>query len=163
MWTDERVEILKKRWSEGVTCAQIAIELGGVTRNSVIGKVHRMGLPGRPKPVPVAGKEREAAPPKQFRRSDQPSSPRKESDCPPSLSQQSAAEVGAADAYVPREDLMIVPDEQKLTLLELRKGRCRWPLGKAMEPAHFFCGGRVAHGSVYCGGHSRLAYSSVAK
>lgn len=71
-WTDERVELLKKMWSEGQSASQIAKELGGVTRNAVIGKVHRLGLSNRvggppapepkpaaaPKPAPVA----EAAP-----------------------------------------------------------------------------------------------------
>lgn len=46
-WTDERVELLKKMWSEGQSASQIAKELGGVTRNAVIGKVHRLGLSNR--------------------------------------------------------------------------------------------------------------------
>ena len=48
-WTDERVELLKKLWADGLSASQIAAELGGVTRNSVIGKVHRLGLSGRAK------------------------------------------------------------------------------------------------------------------
>ncbi|MFL1874217.1 GcrA family cell cycle regulator, partial [Hansschlegelia beijingensis] len=51
-WTDERVELLKKRWAEGLSASQIAAELGGVTRNAVIGKVHRLGLSGRAKAAP---------------------------------------------------------------------------------------------------------------
>src|SRR5687767_15845801 len=46
-WTDERVELLKKLWAEGLSASQIASRLGGVTRNAVIGKVHRLGLSGR--------------------------------------------------------------------------------------------------------------------
>ena len=46
-WTDERVETLKKMWSDGQSASQIAKELGGVTRNAVIGKVHRLGLSNR--------------------------------------------------------------------------------------------------------------------
>ncbi|ARO15141.1 gcrA [Ketogulonicigenium robustum] len=46
-WTDERVETLKKMWNEGLSASQIAKELGGVTRNAVIGKVHRLGLSNR--------------------------------------------------------------------------------------------------------------------
>ena len=46
-WTDERVEILTKMWAEGNSASQIAKELGGVTRNAVIGKVHRLGLSNR--------------------------------------------------------------------------------------------------------------------
>src|SRR6201981_1160729 len=48
-WTDERVETLKKLWTEGLSASQIAAELGGITRNAVIGKVHRLGLSGRAK------------------------------------------------------------------------------------------------------------------
>ncbi|MFC3088216.1 GcrA family cell cycle regulator, partial [Tabrizicola soli] len=53
-WTDERVETLKRMWGEGQSASQIAKELGGVTRNAVIGKVHRLGLSNR-----VGGKEEE--------------------------------------------------------------------------------------------------------
>ena len=48
-WTDERVELLKKLWADGLSASQIAGELGNVTRNAVIGKVHRLGLSGRAK------------------------------------------------------------------------------------------------------------------
>ena len=48
-WTDERVELLKKLWTDGLSASQIAAELGNVTRNAVIGKVHRLGLSGRAK------------------------------------------------------------------------------------------------------------------
>ena len=59
-WTDERVETLKKMWAEGQSASQIAKELGGVTRNAVIGKVHRLGLSNRVGGTP--GEEEEAAP-----------------------------------------------------------------------------------------------------
>ena len=49
-WTDERVETLKKLWLDGLSASQIAKSLGGVTRNAVIGKVHRLGLSGRATP-----------------------------------------------------------------------------------------------------------------
>ena len=66
-WTDERVELLKKLWTEGLSASQIAAELGGgVTRNAVIGKVHRLNLAGRAKPagnsVPRVRRQRAAAP-----------------------------------------------------------------------------------------------------
>src|SRR3954471_22560081 len=53
-WTDERVELLKKLWAEGLSASQIATELGGITRNAVVGKVHRLGLSGRAKSAPTA-------------------------------------------------------------------------------------------------------------
>ena len=50
-WTDERIEKLTKMWEGGATASQIAEELGGVSRNAVIGKAHRLGLKARPSPV----------------------------------------------------------------------------------------------------------------
>ena len=61
-WTEERIERLKKMWHDGATASQIADELGGVSRNAVIGKAHRLGLEQRPSPV-KAGEEKEAKKP----------------------------------------------------------------------------------------------------
>ena len=61
-WTDERIERLKKMWANGATASQIADELGGVSRNAVIGKAHRLGLEQRPSPV-KPGEEKEAKKP----------------------------------------------------------------------------------------------------
>ena len=65
-WTDERVELLKKLWTDGLSASQIAAELGNVTRNAVIGKVHRLGLSGRAKDKAAAA----AAPPQGRPRSE---------------------------------------------------------------------------------------------
>jgi len=61
-WTEERIERLKKMWHDGATASQIADELGGVSRNAVIGKAHRLGLEQRPSPV-KPGEEKEAKKP----------------------------------------------------------------------------------------------------
>lgn len=60
-WTDDRVEVLKKMWTEGQSASQIAKELGGVTRNAVIGKVHRLGLSNRAAPGAAAAKAKPMA------------------------------------------------------------------------------------------------------
>ena len=62
-WTDERIERLKEMWSRGITASQIADELGGVSRNAVIGKAHRLGLQARPSPVKPNEPEPAPAPP----------------------------------------------------------------------------------------------------
>ena len=62
-WTDERIGILKKMWEGGSTASQIAEELGGVSRNAVIGKAHRLGLKSRPSPVKANGKKAETKKP----------------------------------------------------------------------------------------------------
>jgi GcrA cell cycle regulator len=63
-WTDERIERLKKMWSDGATASQIADELGGVSRNAVIGKAHRLGLEQRPSPVKAVEEKEKAKPAK---------------------------------------------------------------------------------------------------
>ena len=67
-WTDERIDQLKKLWSDGATASQIADELGGVSRNAVIGKAHRLGLDARPSPVKAGEeKDKKAPPPAELR------------------------------------------------------------------------------------------------
>ncbi|RVT89500.1 GcrA family cell cycle regulator [Sphingomonas crocodyli] len=62
-WTDERIDQLKRLWGQGMTASQIAEELGGVSRNAVIGKAHRLGLEARPSPVKGGGDAAAAAAP----------------------------------------------------------------------------------------------------
>ncbi|WP_150291728.1 GcrA family cell cycle regulator [Sphingobium estronivorans] len=62
-WTDERIDQLKAMWEKGLTASQIADELGGVSRNAVIGKAHRLGLQSRPSPVKANEAPKKAAPP----------------------------------------------------------------------------------------------------
>src|SRR5947208_14062199 len=61
-WTEERIERLKKMWHDGATASQIADELGGVSRNAVIGKAHRLGLEQRPSPVKAGDEEKARKP-----------------------------------------------------------------------------------------------------
>lgn len=61
-WTDERIDQLKAMWEKGLTASQIADELGGVSRNAVIGKAHRLGLQSRPSPVKANEAQKKAAP-----------------------------------------------------------------------------------------------------
>lgn len=63
-WTDERIATLRKMWEGGATASEIATELGGVSRNAVIGKAHRLGLKARPSPVKASDKKKPAAPAK---------------------------------------------------------------------------------------------------
>ncbi|TIT88095.1 MAG: GcrA cell cycle regulator, partial [Mesorhizobium sp.] len=59
-WTDERVELLRKLWSEGLSASQIAAQLGGVSRNAVIGKVHRLKLSGRGRATAAPARQKKA-------------------------------------------------------------------------------------------------------
>ena len=94
-WTEERIERLKKMWHDGATASQIADELGGVSRNAVIGKAHRLGLEARPSPV-KAGEEK-VAPKKAAAKAAAPKSVRPAKAPPPSAAAH-AAEVAPGDA-----------------------------------------------------------------
>jgi GcrA cell cycle regulator len=162
-WTDERVELLKKLWGDGLSASQIAAEIGGVTRNAVIGKVHRLGLSGR-------GKTK-AAPPQRPRKTTQaPSAPAPVAAAPvratpiiaptPPALELDAEPATATVALV--DDDMGVPVSERVTIMDLRESMCRWPMGDPTKPDFRFCGARSATGLPYCSHHSRIAYQPVA-
>jgi GcrA cell cycle regulator len=95
-WTDERIERLKNLWSQGVTASQIADELGGVSRNAVIGKAHRLGLQSRPSPVKP--NEAEAAAPVAEKPQPERKAPAPEAKAEPKMEPQRAAPAQAAPA-----------------------------------------------------------------
>jgi GcrA cell cycle regulator len=80
-WTDERIERLKKMWHDGATASQIADELGGVSRNAVIGKAHRLGLEQRPSPV-KPGDDEKAKKPAPVAAAAKPAAPKAEAPKP---------------------------------------------------------------------------------
>src|SRR5215467_11956186 len=133
-WSDDRVEQLKKLWEAGLSASQIAAELGNVTRNAVIGKVHRLGLSGRAKsPSSAAPRPRKARPAQHMMRVSRP---------------------------ITYDN--VVPMSQRLSLLELNEATCHWPVGDPSSPDFFFCGGRALSGLPYCAQHSRVAYQPAA-
>jgi GcrA cell cycle regulator len=92
-WTEERIERLKKMWHDGATASQIADELGGVSRNAVIGKAHRLGLEQRPSPV-KAGEEKEVKKPA-------PAAPAPTASAPKTASKAETPKPAAASASAP--------------------------------------------------------------
>jgi GcrA cell cycle regulator len=143
-WTPERVEQLRSFVVTGLTCSQIAAEIG-VTRNAVIGKIHRLGLaPGRP-----AGASARSCPPR--------------ADRPRPTGQRARLRLLFADG-APAADIAAVPDGidsvKPCSLIELAHGTCRWPIAEAAgNGADFvFCGNQAPAGLSYCAGHARLAY-----
>ena len=147
IWTTERVDRLKGFVGAGLTCSQIATEIG-VTRNAVIGKIHRLGLgPGRAAATP-----------------DRPCPPRLRR---PRLRSQSAllhlidkAPSIAGDTIFAA---MTVDSPQSCSLIELAHGKCRWPLNDPGEAGFAFCGNDQATGFSYCAGHARMAYRPSAR
>ena len=151
-WNDERVELLKRLWAEGLSASQIASRLGGVTRNAVIGKVHRLGLSGRatssrsssPRPRRVQAPRQHRAPSLMFgTRGNVALKPVYEEEIEP--------------APAPIEELYIPPAE-RATILTLKEAMCRWPIGDPQESEFHFCGKRKVVGLPYCEFHARRAF-----
>jgi GcrA cell cycle regulator len=145
-WTDERVELLKTLWADGLSASQIAAELGGITRNAVIGKVHRLGLSGRAKsPSSSAPRPRKARSSGHMIRVQRP--------------QVRGNNALAYDYEVEAEPEMLeIPMEQRKTLLQLSEKTCHWPVGDPSTPDFFFCGGESANDQPYCTFHCRVAF-----
>ena len=165
-WTDERVELLKKLWIDGLSASQIAAELGNVTRNAVIGKVHRLGLSGRAKDAKPAGTPAAAARPRKATRA--PSAPAPIAPQPHNNNVNNMViapiplqPVIEEPALLPDEELA-VPMSERVTIMDLRESMCRWPMGDPTKPEFRFCGARSITGLPYCTHHSRIAYQPVA-
>src|SRR4051812_42523032 len=133
-WSDDRVEQLKKLWEAGLSASQIAAELGNVTRNAVIGKVHRLGLSGRAKsPSSAAPRQRKARPAQQMMRVSRP------------VSRGNTALAHAFEVEMEPDPIAfdnVVPMSQRLSLLELNEATCHWPVGDPASAHFFFCGGK---------------------
>ncbi len=186
-WTDERVELLKKMWGEGQSASQIAKELGGVTRNAVIGKVHRLGLSNRstgaapakaeakakpaetakaaPSPKPKAEAKAEAprpAPePKPAAAEARPAVPARKQIIPagqPLPPQPSANEISPEALAKVSE---VEKKAKKLTLMELTERTCKWPVGDPATEDFWFCGLPVQPGKPYCEAHVGVAFQPM--
>jgi GcrA cell cycle regulator len=156
-WSEDRVQLLMKLWNDGRSASQIASELGGVTRNAVIGKVHRLGLSGRAKtPSSVAPRAKKPKAPVAPRTSAPVS--RGNTALKPQYAP--VAQPIAEAAVEPLEN--VVPIGERCTLLELKESSCRWPIGDPGKSDFLFCGGKSDAGVPYCAYHCRIAYQPVA-
>lgn len=159
-WTDERVETLKKMWSEGLSASTIAGALGGgVTRNAVIGKVHRLGLSNRVTKAPVAQAARRPKPTRA------PSHPMQVTAPATRGANALAIEFVPVQKMTPQPvaDLrpmaeVVIPMSERVTLMDLRESMCRWPLGDPGRDDFRFCGGKAETGVPYCPHHCTIAY-----
>lgn len=155
-WTDERVETLKKLWAEGLTARQIADMMGGVTRNAIIGKVHRLGLSGRPKTVRVSRPK----PRKPRVSGGRPGGKRNYVSVGATALKADVDAVALPVAEPVLEDL-VIPIAERKTLLELGHKTCRWPYGDPREEEFYFCGREISPEKPYCKHHCRLAYQPL--
>jgi len=142
-WTDERVETLKKLWLDGLSASQIAKQLGGVTRNAVIGKVHRLGLSGRAAPSHPSRPAFKA-----------PRAPRPVTHAAP---RPRAMEPRLHHAPAPKP-APFVELPGTATVLTLGRHMCKWPTGDPSSDDFTFCGRRAVDEQPYCADHARVAY-----
>jgi GcrA cell cycle regulator len=143
-WTAERIEQLRHHVVTGLTCSEIAAEIG-VSRNAVIGKIHRLGLStGRP-----AGAPAQSCPP----RASRPRAPSQRRLL--QLVCLQTPDGGAPIALGAR-----VESVHPCALTELAERTCRWPLGDPMSANFAYCGNEAFNGFTYCVGHARMAYRS---
>ncbi|MCP3383669.1 GcrA family cell cycle regulator [Bradyrhizobium sp. CCGUVB4N] len=141
-WTNERIELLKLHFEAGLSCREIAADIG-VSRNAVIGKLSRLNLT-RSRAVEDRRLERSLAPPARATRTV------------PRLQYAMLATIyGEADAPVVAGQ---IDDANRCSLMELGENRCRWPISTPGAEDFCFCGNAAHDGQPYCAGHSRLAY-----
>lgn len=133
-WTPERVEILTTLWEKGLSARQIAEELGGTTRNAVIGKLYRMGL------FTISKEEGESAYFVEAFGNDEEEKGRKR----PSR----------------RRGRVRRSKKVGVTLLELTEDTCRWPIGDPSQEGFLFCGAPPERGLPYCSTHAQAAYQA---
>ena len=134
-WTDEMVEGLKKMWKQGLTTNEIAKNLG-VSKNSIVGKVHRLNLTARPSPIKKKEDETAAEP--------VAAHDKKSAETPTEVKPLNVEKKIGSSAC--------------LKLTELDNHTCRWPIGDPRDDNFCFCGKKVRGGQTYCEEHSSVAY-----
>jgi GcrA cell cycle regulator len=178
-WSEDRVETLKKMWGEGQSASQIAKELGGVTRNAVIGKVHRLGLSNRSTSSDKSDAKAKAKPavaktakPKAAPKPAAKTAPKTELVPVPVVTRLKPI-IPAGQPLPPQPSANEIDPEalakvtevekkaKKITLMELTERTCKWPIGDPATPDFWFCGLPVQAGKPYCEAHVGVAFQPM--
>ena len=149
-WTDDRVDLLKKLWAEGLSASQIAGRLGSVTRNAVIGKVHRLGLSGR-----ATTSRMKSHRPRQRMAAKRLAKSRYATIGNPALRALYNAET---NVYLPPTEELVIPVAERKYIQTLTEVTCRWPIGDPQNTEFHFCGKNKVPGLPYCEFHARRAF-----
>ena len=147
-WNLEKEEKLKKLWGKGSTASEIAQIIGGVTRNAVIGKAHRLGLEGRPSPIRGGGSSRS-----------------KRNRAISRALEARALRGTMADEEIGGEPVMPPHGQKNMERPLAPPARpvsdvkeCLWPIGDPSDPGFSFCGAETSPGRPYCAAHCAMAY-----
>lgn len=176
-WTQERINMLIDLWMSGKSASSVAKALGNVSRNAVIGKVHRLGISNRDTVKKVTqGAAKSAA-----KATNTQAKTTKNHKQPKKISISSSKETGgnvrlrSASSKIPHpprqytkqtilaHDPNVTTSSKKLSLFDLRENTCRWPSGDPREKDFHFCGCPTQDGSPYCAYHTKIAYSNSSK
>jgi GcrA cell cycle regulator len=187
-WSDERVAILKKMWLEGNSASEIAKELGNITRNAVIGKVHRLGLSNRDTNVSKSGSSsntitksvKRGRPPKANKETKKRGRPRNLKDArdfPEPMNGKDKSTSSLGNTKIPNDNnLKVVSDlsdetlknllkleskSKKISLMELTERTCKWPIGDPSTDSFWFCGHESEPGKPYCKTHISIAFQPM--
>lgn len=144
-WTDESVEELRRLWDKGLTANEIAKKLG-VTKNAIVGKVHRLCLKARPSPIKTKGEET-AAPKSTVKK-----------NVVTEIIEETNDTIAEQISETVVETPVVKDDGSRIRLVELDSHTCRWPLGDPRDEDFGFCGKKVRAGQTYCDEHSTVAY-----
>ena len=164
-WTDERVELLRKYWSEGLSASRIAAQLGGVSRNAVIGKVHRLKLSSRGRTTTATTRQK---------KTQTAAKPVVKTTV---VTRTVTASIGAtalqadfdAEPVIQRHirpvdsGNVVVPISRHLRLVELTERTCKWPNGDPLSEDFSFCGNEAGESGPYCTYHARLAFQPASE
>ena len=187
-WSDERVAILKKMWLEGNSASEIAKELGNITRNAVIGKVHRLGLSNRDTNVSKSGSSsntitksvKRGRPPKtntETKKRGRPRNLKDARDFPEPMNGKDKSTSSLGNTKIPNDNnLKVVSDlsdetlknllkleskSKKISLMELTERTCKWPIGDPSTDSFWFCGHESEPGKPYCKTHISIAFQPM--
>lgn len=152
IWTDEAVEELKKMWDRGMTTGQIAKALN-VTKNSIIGKVHRLCLTARPSPIKKT----------ETKATEKKVTAKEKAVKEKSKSSESRIEKAAAKETEIKATPKAVTENTNIPLVKLDNHTCRWPMGDPRDDDFCFCGKRIRTGQTYCEEHAAIAYVKAGK
>lgn len=161
-WTDEMVEDLKKMWKEGLTTGEIGKRLN-VSKNSIVGKVHRLGLSGRPSPIKKKEDENETSAPQSIKKDPALTA------APKAVKEKEASKPAPAkEASASTSPATPLKDSRRsggscVSVTDLDNHTCRWPLGDPKDENFHFCGKKVRVGQTYCEEHSAIAYVKPGK
>ncbi len=164
-WTDDRVATLTKLWSQGKSASEIAEVLGGVTRNAVIGKAHRLGLSGRPSPIKKKKLTKKPAKPKKTTTKVKADSKKEDTKTKKTETRKTPKRREIKLPIAPPTFIEEHPvhDGELISILDLTERVCRWPIGDPKEGEFGFCGAECDPAHPYCLPHMAMAFQASSK